>query len=655
MMQTSLRLRVIFALAIAAMTVACGGTNTPFGPVVGSRGGGDPPPPRLVDIRFSVTLPARTGLRPNYLSPKTASLTIQLVEVNGKDVTVYATTMNTVPKAPGCKDQGNELVCTATISGSPGTDLFAVSTYSDVDATGKLLSAGTAQTKVAAHDGFGISNKLSLSIDGVIASLKLSVTPNSGDRGKRVTAGVTLDAYDASGQEIVGPSDYYDPIALTIQGDSGKAFRLHDGDHSGTSLTIVKPTAGITLSYDGNRQASPVTLQASVNGPGSVTASAPFKLGGKQPPPPVGIIYALNLGKKDGQGATVTEYDGKAKGNVAPATTLDLDAKLYARTIAVDSSGNLYVGYLDNDLGYSLATGEPDTGNEIAIYAKGASGNATPEAVLTSDGSTAALFPIFITFDPSNRLVTYGSTDVDKNAGDAVLTYAAGSSGKAAPEYGWQFDTPQIRYAGPTGLALDSSGNFYVNGALHTELGPNDGLYINSAANIGNPESPPARYFPWDDTTGLESGFTTNDVLNGSGEIFIGNAVSAGSGSKTSCQARASVFAAGASGGETDKKPLRVLTFDGIGTNNPQCTSSNNTLVSYFPAIAIYGTSLFAADDFNNAVDEFASDGNGTVKPMIEISGSATQLDAPIALVITKASGLAKARPAFPAHAHPAQ
>lgn len=643
------------ALVISALLAACGGGGTPFGSTVNSPGNGSgSPPPRLVSVKFSVTLPAGHGLRSDYLSAKTESVTVQLAEVNGKNVTVSAQTMNTVPNARGCKAKGNQLVCVATISGSPGDDLFAVSTYANVDATGALLSVGTVRTKVASGDGFGISNKLSLSIDGVIASLKLSVTPNYGDRGKRVTAGITLDAYDAAGVEIAGPSDYYDPVTLTIQGDSVKAFALHDGQKSGPSLTIAKPTGGLTLSYDGNRQASPITLQASVNGPSSITASAAFNLHGKEPPPPVGEIYALNLGSKDGKGATVTEYDGKAKGDAAPANTLDLDPKLYARTIAVDSSGNLYVGYLDSDLGYSFATGEPDSGNEIAVYAKGASGHAKPSAVLTADSSTdTALFPIFITFDSSKRLVTFGATDVDKNAGDAVLTYAAGSSGSSAPEYGWQFSSPQIRYAGPTGLALDASGNFYVNGALHTTLGPNYGLYVNSAADIGNPEATPARIIPWDATTGLEPDYTTNVALNASGEIYIGTAINTGEGSSPVCQALANVYAAGASGGTTDKKPLRALTLSGIETSNSECRSTSDLLVAYFPAIALYGTSLFVADDFNDAIDEFAANRNGTVKPLLQIAGSATQLNAPIALVITKVSGQAKAGPASLVHALP--
>ena len=188
-----------------------------------------------------------------------------------------------------------------------------------------------------------------------------------------MTAKLSMLAYDAAGAQIVGPGSFYDPVDLTIQGDVQSAFDLHDGGASGSELTIRKPASGLTMSYDGNSQAAPVTLQASVGGPSSVQTSAGFALRGKVPPPPVGTIYALNLGSNDGQAATVTEYDGKAKGNVAPLRTLTLSSKLYARSIDVDSIGNIYVGYFDNEFGFQPTSGHlPDKGNEIAIYASDA-------------------------------------------------------------------------------------------------------------------------------------------------------------------------------------------------------------------------------------------------------------------------------------------
>ncbi|MFY9738521.1 MAG: hypothetical protein WAK11_05640 [Candidatus Cybelea sp.] len=639
----------IAALIAVGLTSACGGSpNTPNGSYVGSPGNPGDPPTRLVDVKVTVTVPSRTrGAKPNYVSPNTESLAIQLASVNGKAVSgVNPTIVNTVPKAHDCKAGAHGIICTATAEGSPGSDVFVATAYAGTGASGAVLSAGTVKATIGSGGGsVGVSNGLALTLDGVIAALDLKLSPTNAKRGTRTTVAVTLDAYDASGAEIIGPSDYSEPVSVVVEGDSSHSFRLHDANGSGESLTIRKPTGDITLTYDGNEQASPITVSASVAGSSSIGASAPFALLGKEPPPPVGTIYALNFGSSSGAAATVTAYDGKAKGNATPERTLLLDRKLFAVSIAVDSNGNLYVGYFDSANGASF--GKPDSGNEIAIYAPGASGNDEPTAVLTQDTKTSTtIYPIFMTFDPSGRLVTYGATAADGNTGNAVLTYAAGSTGPAAPEYAFAFSSPAIYYPGPTGLTTDSANNFYLNGTFKSGFGSAYGMYVAAAADIGNPAANPARTIPWDSKTKLAAGFTSDVALNASAEIFIANNVKTGSGSSATCQAASNVYSAGAGGGVTDDPPLRIATLDGIQTKGTDCTNTFSPLLFYFPEIQIYaGSALFAADPFNDAVAEYPADAKGSAKPLLRIAGSATQLDAPIALVITSDSGLAEAGP----------
>jgi hypothetical protein len=648
-----LKKRAVF-IATLAMAACGGGGSLPNGSVVNSPGGPGQSPPPLVDVKVSVTVPPggkRRGIGPDYVSVNTQSLVIQLASVDGNGVSgVNPTTINTVARARGCKAVAGQTVCSAIAKGSPGLDVFAVTTYQSTNGNGAVLSVGTVQAKIAHGGGIAISNRLPLTLDGVIAGLQTLLSPNSAKRGVPTNATVTLNAYDASGAQIVGPSHFAAPVALTIQGGSPNAFRLHAGGKSGTALLIVKPTSGIRLDYNGNKQASSITVAATVDGPGSIAADASFKLRGKSPPPPVGTIYALNLGANDGVGATVTEYDGKAKGNAAPARTLNLSTKLYARSIAVDSAGNLSVGYFDNPFGFSPSNGSPDKGNQIAIYAPKASGNDPPTAVLTADkASQTTLFPLFMSLDPSGELVTYGATAVDGNGGnDAVLTYAPGSSGPAAPADGWGFVSPLITYAGPTGLALDSAGNFYVNGALHTSLGPSYGLFVALASEKDNPAVNPSRTLPWNGTTQLTPGLTTNVALDNAGEPYIATKTTQGSGSNTSCQGRTNVYSASPSGGVTYSPPLRVLTLGGVLARNPGCVSPTNPLAPYFPSVTLYGSSLFVADDFNSAIDAYKAGASGTVKPTLQITGAATGLNAPIALVITSPSGQAKAGPAQP-------
>jgi hypothetical protein len=643
----SKKLLSIAVLVAIGLTSACGGSpNTPAGSFVGSGGNPGGPPTRLVDIKVTVTVPSRAhGVNPNYVSPNTESLAIQLASVNGKGVTgVNPTIVNTVPKARDCKAGAHGIICAATAEGSPGSDVFAATAYGGTGATGAVLSSGTVEATIGSGGGsVGISNDVSLTLDGVIASLKLSLSPKNAKRGIRTTATVTLNAYDASGAEIVGPSEYAEPISLAIQGDTNHAFRLHDARGSGDSLTVTKPTGDITLTYDGNKQASPITVAASVLGSSGFNKSAGFDLVGKQPPPPVGTIYALNYGSSSGENATVTEYDGKDNGNAAPERTLSLDKKLYAVSIAVDSSGNLYVGYFDSSNGASF--GKPDSGNQIAIYAPGASGNDQPTATLTATKNTT-IYPLFITFDPSGRLATYGATTVDDNTGNAVMTYAAGSKGAADPQYAFAFSSPAIYYPGPTGLTIDSANNFYLNGTFKSGFGSAYGMYVNAAASIGNPSVAPSRELLWNSKTKLSPGFTNDVALNKSAEIYIANFVKTGSGSSAKCQGATNVYAAGASGSGSGESPTRILTLDDIQTQGTDCTNTFSPLLFYFPEIQVYGGSaLFAADPFNDAVAEYAADANGGAKPLLRISGSATHLDAPVALVITSVSAPAKAGP----------
>ena len=163
-----------------------------------------------------------------------------------------------------------------------------------------------------------------------------------------------------------------------------------------------------------------------------------------------------------------------------------------------------------------------------------------------------------------------------------MLTYAPSASGPVAPAHGWNFSSPVINYAGPSGLALDAAGNFYLSGALKAALGQSYGVFVASSADVGNPSADVARTLPWDRTTELTPGLANDVALDSSGEIFVSNILLAGSGSATSCQGRANVFAGGPGGGVTDTPPLRVLLLQGVFTADPTCSSSRNPLQPFF-------------------------------------------------------------------------
>jgi hypothetical protein len=628
----------LLALALAG----CGGSpNTPNGSTVGSPGGPLPPPPSLVSAKVTITLPrqrrSRARRKPSYLSPNTHSISIGLASVDGGPVSGARTTVvNTEANAPGCTLQDGELKCSAKVDAAAGDDTFNVTTYAWKNATGDVLSAGTVPAHIARGAGaVRLDSALSLSIGGVIAKLSMHVAQTSIARGRSAAVPVALDAFDPSGAQIVGASAFLSPVSLSIQGDGIGAFHLHDGHASGSVISVARPVSSLELVYDGNRQASSsISLQASVTQPDAVSATASLAVSGTPPPLAPGTIYVLNAGKKGGRGATLTVYDGSHSGNVAPERTLQLNGTLYARSITVDAAGNVYVGYLDNEQGFSTVAGTPDEGNEIAVYSPGAHDNDAPAYVLGADKAHGtSLFPIAMALDSSGNLVTYGATNLGGTVSDAVLTFAPNSSGPAAPLRAWAFASPSIRYSGPTGLALDLANNAYVDGILHTALAPAPGIFVNASANQSNASSTPSRTIPWDNRTQLTSGQVAGIALDTSGEIFTGNYV-INRGAQTSCQARVNVFAGGSGGGTTDNAPLRVLTLDGVTTTNSGCYAPSYPLAGFYPFVTAYSDSIFVADEFGNAVDTFDANASGSVKPSATIAGSATALDVPIGVFV---------------------
>jgi hypothetical protein len=640
------RITWLVAPAIAAIAACSGSPGTPQGSVIGTGGQGNPPP-QYVTINARIVIddwnkaeePGR--FHGNYLSPATKSIVISLASAGGVPVPgIDASTINTYPDAPSCHLGGNTLACGGGVQAVQGKDVFNVTSFSGPNGTGSLLASGTATANVGGSSGVVSITNATFGVQGVISSLKLATAPQMVDRGKASSVDIKLTAYDSAKKPIAGNSSYESPVTMTIEGDANGSFSFKGTGTPVTSIQVTGPSQKVKLFYDGNTEASSVTLQATVSQPNSASATATLTVSGTPPPPPAGTLYVLNAGSNGGLGGTVTEYAGDATGNVAPKATIALSSKLYARSIAVDATGNLYVGFFGSLDGVNTSNGTPYEGNLVEVFAPGATGNATPAQTIVADKTTGTtLYPQTMAIDSAGDLVTYGATSVDGNAGDAVLIYAPGAAGAAAPSKAWSFTLPQLRYGGPTGIALDTSGNFYLEGALHTALGPDYGVFTNTASNDTNPSATPARTIPWGvagDQTDIIAGLTSNVAIDGTGAIDVANIDA--SGNPLVCQGQANVFASGATGGVTNHPPLRIVVFAGVSTSNPNCYNPNYVLTGYYPSIAAFAETLYVAADFNNSVGSFSSLTNGTVQPLTSISGSATGLSSPIGVAVSSLS-----------------
>src|SRR6266516_477290 len=140
-------------------------------------------------------------------------------------------------------------------------------------------------------------------------------------------------------------------------------------------------------------------------------------------------------------GNNITVYAAGASGNVTPTATIAGGNTGLANPqgIALDGAGNLYVA---------------NAANRITVYAAGANGNATPMATIAG-GNTGLDLPAAIALDGAGKIY------VTNFLGNSITVYAAGASGNA---------TPTATIAGgntggvnPAGITLGGAGNIYVS------------------------------------------------------------------------------------------------------------------------------------------------------------------------------------------------
>jgi virginiamycin B lyase len=147
----------------------------------------------------------------------------------------------TVSVNGGAPQYLNSPSTTLTISAPAGVDSFLIQTFDEQNGQGNVLSqAGITQTVK-----IDTANVLSATLNGVIASLQVTLGTPTPNAGTSTTSTVTVAALDADGNTIVGPGDYNTPIKLSIQDPSSS------GTLTLSSTLLQTPGTGVTLSYNG--------------------------------------------------------------------------------------------------------------------------------------------------------------------------------------------------------------------------------------------------------------------------------------------------------------------------------------------------------------------------------------------------------------------
>lgn len=247
---------VTASLASAAlMLAACGGHSSSVIPGTSTGGKG-------AMANFVITIPPKSvssnSAKPHYISPNTQSATIS---VAGQTVTA-----NLTATSAGCSTPaGGSLTCTVAVPAPAGSDTFTVTLFDAANGTGNQLSTGTVTATINA----GATNNVPVTLNGVVASVAISLGNTAPYVGSAVSIPVTITAKDASGATIIGPGNYSPAIALTDSDASGHTTL--------STSSVTAPGASVTLSYDGSGAVTAATISATASGTIKTVTSATLR------------------------------------------------------------------------------------------------------------------------------------------------------------------------------------------------------------------------------------------------------------------------------------------------------------------------------------------------------------------------------------------
>ena len=167
--------RVIPVILIALIASGCGGSTTAVAPTPAAV----QTTTKSVQVQFSVTVPRSTSSAvrsPRYVSASTQSASIVVAPSGGSAGTPVVVNCTTV--------------CSGQIAAPVGSDTFTMKLFDAANAGGNLLSTGTLTQTIVIDQ----ANTVSVTFNGVVASLSVVLTPSTVTVGTSTTVAVSANA-----------------------------------------------------------------------------------------------------------------------------------------------------------------------------------------------------------------------------------------------------------------------------------------------------------------------------------------------------------------------------------------------------------------------------------------------------------------------------
>jgi sugar lactone lactonase YvrE len=478
---------IVFRAGLIALFMAagCSGHGSTVSAPIPQPPAGVPTTPSATQVQFRIAIPSKTtpsaSRRLQYVSASTKSAVVSVAPGSAAAVTVNCTT-----------------VCQGNIGAPIGTDTFTVKLFDGTNGTGNLLSTGTLSFNVL----IDVDNTINMTFNGVVAAVAVTVSPSAATFGQAQTSSVTVNALDADGNIIVAPGVYVNAsgtpvtIALTNSDTSG---------HTVLSVThVTQPTAGITLTYDGNSYVSPtITGTASGLAPanGSLTVNCRA----------AATTTALYTdGFSDTGVQTLDRYPLNASGDgVTPTATasLAIEATAYASGLALDAAGTLYAN------GIVQVAASPATFDIVVqTWCANVTGSPPPRTTFieppNEDGELAldANANVYsTTFNPDS---TFSVFEMAANSGAPSTSVTTAST--PTPTLKSFVATAPVKFQLIPSIAVDPSGNVFAG---------LDSVINEYAANPIGTNPSPARSISSLTATGLITPIST--AVDPSGNVFV--------------------------------------------------------------------------------------------------------------------------------------